>query len=77
MAIDIKRSACDYIVKNAVISTYNENLGITKGKWKALIVKSDIRCQWDPERDIHGAPLEYHSIQLGLRGRAADNNDRV
>lgn len=32
--------------------------------------KSDIRCQWDPERDIWGNHLDYRSIQLGLRGQA-------
>lgn len=32
--------------------------------------KSDIRCQWDPERDVFGNPLGYRSIQLGLRGEA-------
>ena len=32
--------------------------------------RSDIRCQWDPERDVFGNPLEYRSIQLGLRGEA-------
>ena len=38
--------------------------------WKLKIQKSDIRCQWDPERDIWGNPLNYRSIQLGLRGQA-------
>lgn len=70
LAIDIKRSAFDDIVTNAVISTYNEDLKITKPEWKELIQKSDIRCQWDPERDVHGNPLDYRSIQLGLRGQA-------
>ena len=34
------------------------------------IKRSQIRCQWDPERDLLGNPLEYRSIQLGLRGQA-------
>ena len=34
------------------------------------IKRSDIRCQWDPERDIFGNPLGYRTIQLGLRGNA-------
>ena len=54
LAIDIRRAAFDFIVKNAVFSTYSD----------------DIRCQWDPERDISGNPLAYRSIQLGLRGNA-------
>lgn len=70
LAIDIKRSAFDYIVQNAVVSAYNEDMGITYPEWKDLIKKSEIRCQWDPERDTSGNPLEYRSIQLGLRGQA-------
>ncbi len=70
LAIDIKREAFDFIVKNAVISAYTDNLGITHSEWKEQISKSDIRCQWDPERDIFGNPLDHRSIQLGLRGDA-------
>ena len=70
LAIDIKRSAFDYIVQNAVVSAYKEDMGISYAEWKEQIQASDIRCQWDPERDIFGNPLEYRSIQLGLRGKA-------
>ena len=70
LAIDIKRSAFDYIVQNAVISTFREDMGISYSEWQERIQTSDIRCQWDPERDIFGNPLEYRSIQLGLRGKA-------
>ena len=70
LAIDIKRSAFDYIVQNAVISTYSEDMGISFEEWKKRIKRSEIRCQWDPERDLSGNPLEYRSIQLGLRGQA-------
>lgn len=70
LAIDMKREAFDFIVQNAVISSYNENMGISYNEWKDKIKKSDIRCQWDPERDLFGNPLEYRSIQLGLRGTA-------
>ena len=70
LAIDIKREAFDDIVRNAVISTYKEELGISHVAWKEQVKNSDIRCQWDPERDIYGNPLEYRSIQLGLRGKA-------
>lgn len=70
LAIDLKREAFDYIVQNAVISTYDDNMGISHEEWKEQIKTSEIRCQWDPERDLFGNPLEYRSIQLGLRGAA-------
>lgn len=70
LAIDLKREAFDYIVQNAVISTYDDNMGISHEEWKEQIKTSEIRCQWDPERDLFGNPLEYRSIQLGLKGTA-------
>lgn len=70
LAIDIKRDAFDHIVKSAVLSTYNPERDGSMEEWKRKIQNSDIRCQWDPERDIWGNPLDYRSIQLGLRGQA-------
>lgn len=68
LAIDMKREAFDYLVKNAVLSTYQEQLYTNYNEWKEQIRRSEIRCQWDPERDIFGNPLENRTIQLGLRG---------
>ena len=67
LAIDIKRSGFDKAVNNAVISTYSENMGISKEKWQKQVAESDIRVQWDPEKDIYGNNLPYRSIQIGLR----------
>lgn len=69
LAIDIKRQAFDHLVKNAVLSRYERESYNTYEEWKAKIRDSEIRCQWDPERDIYGNPLEYRTIQLGLRGK--------
>ncbi|MCM1540203.1 MAG: DUF4291 domain-containing protein [Blautia sp.] len=69
LAIDIPREKFDYLVKNAVLSAYDETVYESPEKWKELIRSSDIRCQWDPERDIYGNPLDYRSIQIGLRGK--------
>lgn len=70
LAIDIKRTAFDYLVKNAVPSSYDESSEMTKEEWKDAIKNSDVRCQWDPERDINGNALEYRSLQIGIRGKA-------
>lgn len=70
LAIDIPREKFDHLVKNAVLSAYNEAVYGSREEWKEWIRNSDIRCQWDPERDIYGNPLEYRSIQIGIRGKA-------
>lgn len=70
LAIDIKRSAFDWIVRHGVASSWHEDSGMTKEEWQEKVASSDVRCQWDPERDIWGNPLAYRSIQLGLRREA-------
>eukprot|EP00833_Pecoramyces_ruminatium_P018836 jgi/Orpsp1_1/1192868/evm.model.d7180000096431.1 len=72
LAIDIKRKAFDYIVKNAVSSKKPDDTTVTIEEWKEKVKKSDIRVQWDPERDIDGNPLDYRSIQLGIRGKMVE-----
>lgn len=70
LAIDMKREAFDYLVNNAVMTTYQEEIYGSYEEWRMLIHNSDIRMQWDPERDIYGKPLKYRSLQLGLKGNA-------
>lgn len=70
LAIDIKRTGFDKAVDSAVISTFSEDLGITKEEWQKRVKESDVRVQWDPEKDINGNNLSYRSLQLGLRGDA-------
>lgn len=69
LAIDIKREGFDHAVRNAVPSTLGES-GMSAEEWREKIAGSDIRVQWDPERDIWGNALPYRSIQIGLRGQA-------
>lgn len=69
LAIDVKREFFDEAVNSAVISTYHEESGITKEEWQKLIKESEVRVQWDPEKDVNGNNLSYRSLQLGLRGQ--------
>ena len=73
LAINIKRTAFDYLIKNAVLSKYSNEINISELEWKDAITKTDIICQWDPERDINGKALEYRSLQIGIRGKAILN----
>lgn len=69
LAIDIKREGFDFAVNNAVASSVGAS-GLSAEEWKRRVADSDIRVQWDPEKDIFGNSLPYRSIQLGLRGQA-------
>lgn len=68
LAIDIKREAFDFIVEHAVPSSFDESRYVSIDDWKNQVKESSVRVQWDPERDLYGNPLEYRSIQLGIRG---------
>lgn len=68
-AIDIKRSAFDYLLENGMATSHPQNSD-DFDEWRKKVHDSDILIQWDPERDIHGTPLGYRSIQIGLRGNA-------
>ena len=68
LAIDIKKEAFNFLVKNAVKSTFIKEDYESFEVWKEQLKHSNIRLQWDPERDIFGNPLEKRSIQIGIKG---------
>ena len=72
LEIKIKRIGFDWAVKNACLSSYNAEIHHSFDEWKAKLAISEIRLQWDPERDILFSPLPYRSIQIGLSGTAID-----
>ncbi|MGR6438106.1 DUF4291 family protein [Proteus mirabilis] len=41
-------------------------------EWQEATETSDIRIQWDPERDIYLNRLSYRTIQIGLRNQAVE-----
>ena len=73
LAIDLRRSGFDSAVRQAVASTYRPDNGMTREQWQAAVQQSDVRVQWDPEKDPAGQNLPYRSIQLGLRGKAVQD----
>jgi len=72
LAIDIKCEGFDEILRNAVMSSYSKNMNISYEEWKKQIAVSEVRCQFDPDRDIYGNPQPVRAIQLGLRGKMVD-----
>ncbi len=68
LAIRIQRSSFDRILSLAVHSTFEPDVYETHEKWKRAVDESDVRLQWDPDRDPKGKKVERRAIQLGLRG---------
>ena len=68
LAIDLKKEGFDEIVRNAVLSSFREVSDLSKEEWKNRLENSEVRCQWDPDRDIYANPIGRRAIQLGIKG---------
>ncbi|HCC07587.1 MAG TPA: DUF4291 domain-containing protein [Clostridiales bacterium] len=68
LAIDISREGFDVILGNAVLSAYNQKIYKSYEIWKERLSRSEVRCQWDPDRDIYGRSIGRRVIQLGING---------
>lgn len=68
LAIDLSREGFDTILRNAVLSSFHEDIYATQAQWQERRNAAEIICQWDPDRDPFGNPLPRRAIQLGLRG---------
>jgi hypothetical protein len=70
LAIRLKRSASDWILQNAVHSTFISEIYRDRTEWEEAVSTSSVRLQWDPDHDPAGIRSERRAIQLGLRGDA-------
>jgi hypothetical protein len=68
LAVRIRRSAFDAILREAVHSTFVPEVYRSHADWHEAVARSSVRLQWDPDHDPSGAKLERRAIQLGLRG---------
>lgn len=67
LAIHLKIEAFERYLENAVYSSYDEDLGISRKEWQEQVKASSVRLQWDPDHDPFGNKLERRAIQIGLR----------
>jgi hypothetical protein len=68
LAIDITREGFEWALSHSCPS--HPPPLMTAGEWTKMKAENPVRIQWDPERDIHLAPLPYRSLQVGLSGEA-------
>jgi Domain of unknown function (DUF4291) len=68
LAVRLKRSAFDEIIRLAVHSSFVPEIHENELAWKSAVATSDVRLQWDPDHNPSGVPEERLAIQLGLRG---------
>ena len=68
LAITLRRSAFEEILRGAVPSSFWPERFSTDADYKHALLTSNVRMQWDPDHGPSGAPLDRRAIQLGLRG---------
>ena len=66
LAVRITRAGWEEALSLGVLTHPEPKLYKDPEEWRALIDKSVVNIQWDPERDLRGNSLEYRSIQVGL-----------
>ena len=72
LAIQISRSGFEWSLTNSCLSHFEEPTYTSKEEWQTRLAASSVRIQWDPERNLHHAPLQHRSIQIGLSHKAVD-----
>ncbi|GAB3212461.1 DUF4291 domain-containing protein [Marinactinospora thermotolerans] len=70
LAVRIRREGFEWALRHSCPSHFDRALHDTHEEWRAALGRSPVRVQWDPERDVRGAPLAHRSIQVGLSGEA-------
>ncbi|MFE9426253.1 DUF4291 domain-containing protein [Kitasatospora sp. NPDC006697] len=71
LALEISRAGFDAALERACLSHYDRRVHADRAEWAGQLRTSDVRVQWDPERDLDLRPLPHRSLQLGLSGWAA------
>ena len=68
LAIQLSLEGFTEILKEAVHSSFKEDVYESRENWKEKLANSKVRLQWDPEHDPYGNKKERKAIQLGLKG---------
>ena len=67
LAIDVYQSKFNEILQKAVL-TSPDAVNCTGAQWKKDFDETTVYCQWDPDRNINGNPIDRAAVQIGLKG---------
>jgi hypothetical protein len=68
LKIKVSRAGFGAILSEAVLSTFHPQIHGSRDAWKRAVDRGQVRCQWDPDRDLRLNRLDRRAIQLGLQG---------
>jgi hypothetical protein len=68
LKIKLPHEAFLTILRQAVPTSHDPRVHPTESGWRAALAKTEVRYQWDPDRDWRLRKLPRRAIQLGLEG---------
>ena len=68
LKIELPHEAFLAILRQAVPTAFDRRLHATEDEWRSALKHTDVRYQWDPDRDWRLRKLSRRAIQLGLQG---------
>jgi hypothetical protein len=68
LKIKLRHEGLLTILRRGVPTTHDTNLYPTAHDWRAALDRSEVRFQWDPDRDLQLHRLSRRAIQIGLQG---------
>lgn len=60
------------ILGQAIETSQNPILYPDSFQWKKALDASEVRHQWDPDRDVYGYKLDRRAIQIGISGNTLE-----
>ncbi len=68
LRIKLSREGFDTILGMAALTHFDHHAYESKDEWAQVLGESQVRCQWDPERDLRLRKTGERAIQIGLKG---------
>jgi hypothetical protein len=68
LKVKLSHEAFLTILRQAVPTWHDPRVHSTEEEWRAALAKTEVRYQWDPDRDWKLHKLSRRAIQLGLEG---------
>lgn len=68
LKIKIRRNGFEHIISKGIPTSFDPTLFESREAWSHALQASDVRYQWDPDRDLYLRRMPRRAIQIGIRG---------
>ncbi|BAZ30004.1 hypothetical protein NIES4074_24540 [Cylindrospermum sp. NIES-4074] len=68
LKIKLTHEGFQTIISQAIPTLFDPNIFTSEDEWRQNLQHSEVRYQWDPDRDLSLRKLERRALQIGIRG---------